>query len=970
MTNSIQNFFNNPRVKIIIVSIIIFIAITGISIYLRNLLTNPDPSCQKGYFYDESAKKCLIKCDPGKINDPNDLTQCIPNCQLKKDPAPGQTYNPDERTCQFKCGTNWCKGNQWLCIGDKTCVAPNCYDSEAKYILYCNGSSQTNNKCARDSKGKLVAGATGVTITNGCYTSNGPSPPSAGANDPRSGTSLNPDQSCDDGYTKSVFNPNITICCPTNYKAVSDNLCCPAGDTNYINSKCCPAQDDAGNDIKQVINGVCCPATSKGVVNGKCCDNPQTFSTQSETQTKCCNKGEEVIEGKCCPSASKCKYNGKTICLTDSSQECTVDGACPTTKVYKRTDGNKYCCDEPVTAGECYNVCKFKPDPSIMSGGTVLPYRNKTGDLINGIKQTSTGNLTCGYAYQKDNKDQYLTCLDNSTTKTSVCDAQAVCKTSLATNYTKGGIKQMGDTAYYYCNNGTNNYWNGKTGSTLEFNYSITPTSGATGPICQNVNMCQKNYPDELAITGTSSITINGENCAATLDCTGTTQTPPIAPAMAIVAGASGIQSYNGSITGGSYTVTLGPGANFLNSGQYAINGSIDGNSPAVNQIAGSFCSPAGAGNTYDNKQGNSILCYNSGGPLNYTPKFYSNVTNGFACDGNGFITGNSPDQLTCNCTMGSTLTQDKLACYNKNVSALIQLKGAPDPGKQINNLQVFNIPSDTSNTTTFSGNQTIKGSQIRSIIFFKVTNNKYKINGNYLNYTGSNQILTSSKTAINIMYISWNNVSSMIPNNMWQGLPMLRGLLFTSSNNGGGGISGTKLLPIITYYPESGTVNLDVYNFSTNKGASSPYVPGSKTGYFLTIAATNTGFYCIAAVSAIWNDAGTARIIPNIYFLAAKNDTTLQWIPPSNDDFKNGTSNAPFGNTLPSNLIIVNPLTHLSVSAFNTKSTDNKFLNSTKANPFSVSSITDAISQGQNRSSFDDIVGKLLSGFHFSRSN
>lgn len=979
MTNSIQNFFNNPRVKIIIASIIIFIAVTGISIYLRNLLTNPDPTCQSGYFYDESEKKCLIKCGDGQINDPSDLSNCIPDCQSRTNPAPGQTYNPATGTCQFKCGTNWCSDESWLCTTGNFCATPNCYDSSGNETLYCNNTLSTNNTCARNSTGALVAGASGATITNGCYTSNDPLPVPTQTITSVSGQTPGTGNVCSSGYSLSAWGIDENLCCPTGNTAVAANSCCPTGNTNFLNSKyCCPTKDADGKTIKQVIKGVCCPATSKDIVNGKCCDNPQTFSTESGPQTICCSTGEDAINGGCCPSASICKYKGKTSCLTEIGEECTVDGPCPTSQVYVGDDGNKHCCDEKVTEGNCYNVCNFQPDPSIMSGSNVMSYTNKNGDVINGITKTSTGKLTCGYAYQKDNTDQYLTCINNSNTKTSVCDASAVCTTNLVKSYTSGGVKNSGGKTYYYCGASGDNYWNGQTGSTLEFNYSITPTSGATGPICQNVNMCQNNYPSELAITGTPSITINGENCGVTLSCTGISQTPPIAPVMSIVQDVHGIKSYNGSITGGSYTVTLGPGANFLNSGQYAINGSIDGNSPAANQISGSFCSPAAAGNTYDNNKGNSILCYNSGDPLNYTPKFYSNVTNGFGCDGNGFITGNSQDTLTCNCTIGSFATKN-LSCYNQNVSAILGYNNTPLP-KQLKNLQVFYAPTNISSNTNFTGNQQIQGSQTRSIIFFKVTNNKYKnFNGQYLNYplnprtipVSGSEILTSSSNQVNIMYISWN-ATAMYNNAMWQRLPLLSGLLFASSNNTGGGISGTSLLPIITYLPENGTVNLDVYNFSSGDNgyntASSPYTYGNtKVGYFLTIAATNTGFYCIAAVSAILGTGNNPNHFQdNIYFLAAKDKTTLQWISPTNSEFIKGNSKSPFKSPLPSNLIIANPLTSLSVSAFDKNIADDKFLSNTN-----VSTITSSIAKGTGKGwTFDDILGKLQSGFNFSKDN
>ena len=996
MSNFIQNLFSNPRIRLIIASIVLFIFITGIAIYLRSVITSPpkEIKCPDGETYNQIQNQCLPPCPDGKINNPNNLNECIPDCSLKTSPASGQTYSETKKECVFDCGKGVscsATSSSWFCATDNNndpfCAAPNCFDSNGNMTLYCN-SSQTNNKCARDSSGNLVSGATG--IVNGCFTSSNTN--NSGSNTPQP---LPLNNICQQGYSK------IT--------SITPNVCCPVGKTNLINGTCCP-KDSNGNSIKQVFtdtNGskVCCPASSTGLVNGECCDNPQTFSTSAGTQKLCCEKNQGVVGGNCCDTTNICGE----ICISSlDEEECTVNGPCPTTKVYTESNGKNYCCPETVTDGNCYNVCKYNPDSSIISNGSVISYYNSSGHKIEGIGTTSDGNLTCGYAtYQNDNEDKYLTCINNDTTKTSVCDASAMCTTSLISNYSQGGMKSINGNNYYYCSDSGTNYWNGQSGD-LEFTYTINPKTGASGPpsMCQNIGMCQKNYPGELSITG-STITSSGENCTVTLECGNLTRItgqspppPPIAPVMTTVSGAPIVPSYNGSITEtpdkvpeGSASVALGPNANFLYSGIYAKYGTIDGNSSAQNPISGTFCQPAAQGNTYDNNpgdnHGNTILCYNSistnTNTTKFTPIFYSNVSNGLGCDGNGFITGNSQDSLSCICTMGSTLNTDKKACYNQLAPALITptagstISNWPStytPPTQINNLQVFHIPSSSYMTTKFSGGQTIGGAQTRSIIFFKVTNNKYSgINGQYLNWGGGNFIFMSSNLYVNIMYISWDNVSTMNPNGMWQGLPMLRGLLYASSNNAGGGMDDNKLLPIITYNPvQNGTVKLDVYNFSTNNGANSPYVPGSQTGYFLTIAGTTTGFYCIAAVSAILNSSGI-HTQNSIYFLAANSATELQWIVPSNTDFINGTSNAPFGTTLPHNLIIVNPLTHISVDASSTTSPDDRFLNSPPSPPnteaFSVNTITDQISQGTNNKwSYNTIFSNFVSGYDFARNN
>lgn len=994
MSNFIQNLFSNPRIRLIIASIVLFIFITGIVIYLRGVITSPpkEITCPAGETYNQIQNKCLPTCPEGEINNPSNLAECIPNC------SSGQTYNETLGECVFQCGANTCdpNSNSWLCVNNEFCATPNCYDSNGNMTLYCNRNQKTYNTCARDNTGNLISGASEV--VQGCFTSSNTNNIIVSTSG-TTGTLTKPDGTCNPGQLPSSTINNgttITICCPTGKEAIANKaspgtaICCPTNTTNLIDGTCCPSTDSNGNPITQTFtdtNGsiVCCPASSTGLVNGKCCDNIQTYSTSSGPSQICCPQGEVTTsEGKCCSSSNTCEQGAETVCMNDN-EECTLNGPCPTSQVYTKSNGNKYCCPETVTGGNCYNVCAYQPDSSILSNGKVITYYNSSGDQIKGITTDPDGFLTCGYAYQVGNTDQYLTCINNTTTKSSVCDASAMCETSLISEYKKGGVNNNNGTNYYYCynKNNTTNYWNGESGSKLEFTYTIKPKPNASDSpsMCQNINMCQKNYPGELSIT-TSEITNSGESCTVTLDCenlsTITGQKPPIAPSMSPVSGATGVTSYDGSITGGSSSVNLGSNANFLSNGEYAPYGTVDGNSAAPNRISGTFCEPAPPGNTYDNNQGSTILCYNSSSwdsttsTMNYTAKYFSNVTNGLGCDGNGFITGQYPN-LKCQCTRGGpVLANNNKSCYTNNTNVLIpniqsilpsgtKLRTIPTALTQ---LQILDISSTVGGDPSSTPSGTITGGETRSLIFFKVDNNQYSNwNGQYLNYY-KGSILSSDSDPVNIMYISFNNVSNMTNiGDSYQGLPLLKGLLFTGVSNNTSGLDSTGLLPIITYNPTNGgSAKFDTYSFSSYHNN---YIPGGGAnvgvGYFLTLAEQG-GNYCIAAVSAIYNNTGT-YYEQDVYCLAA-NNSELIWIKATNLPY--GT---PFASPPPSNLIICNPVGSLSVDQSSTTSDDDDFFKGT-ISVKSINSITDSISNGNNKWSYSIILSNLYSGYEFSQNN
>jgi len=147
-----NNIFQNPTLRLVIVVIIVTAISIGIVFIVRGLLTN-DLDCKDGTTASPDGTKCWPNCDTGYKND-SVTGKCILDCPDGQ--VPIKDINPQfdgKNRCVEPCGsTGYCDKPGEKCVitsGEEICMKPNCHTKEKK-LSYCPA-----NKCGLKKDGTL-----------------------------------------------------------------------------------------------------------------------------------------------------------------------------------------------------------------------------------------------------------------------------------------------------------------------------------------------------------------------------------------------------------------------------------------------------------------------------------------------------------------------------------------------------------------------------------------------------------------------------------------------------------------------------------------------------------------------------------------------------------------------------------------------------------------------------------------------
>lgn len=726
-----MNILQNPRVRIVIVMVIMLVIVTGVVYIMRNLLTTPQKVCYNNTHLDENSNKCVPNCQDGYINDP--ITgECVINCpdgEVSSKSISTVTISGPER-CVVACGTGACdpESDKSLCQ-DGFCNKPNC-NTEGGQPSYCGQGFN----CGTDSTGKKKTTLpSDLTLDKyGCYEYN----PSKRVSQPVC-PSTTPDLISGTGtYSK-------------------EHVCCKTGDHHKYNEEgepfCCPDEDDV------IIDRKCCPKAQQCQVNGttQCLTTDEVCTLEGKCKTK--NAIGNAIDGYtgCCPNPT---YNGKCY------NTCKYVGTSDT--------GMKATCS---TDADCDFKSGFQFDNNIPTAGGVCV---KTKGEDKGVCR-----LYCGYAGIDIQDD--VVCLNDPNSSTSTC-----INTSAKCEFTPDSYNKSMDKGAYICDDNTSDpptsYWKSSLGSpTFTISAGIETPKNCTELSCldrmitsgllqatsdSQIDSKQKTLP---LLKGSTTPIIKDSVCKATIECDQMkilqdkkivdwpkqTVDPKY---KSVIMNKTQFGSFIGSYTGdGQCYPGLTPSeCVFLSDGRYSKNGTLDGSTPADVSYQGSGCRvayPDNPAQTYNKDL--TIMCDNvpvfKNGTATIRPYYF--CTSWDACCGEGGSI-NSQDYTKCVCLANATLSTSGVCEYNTTTDGIIMANN-PD----INGGQTVNSPSDTfTNATYLSLIKTLSSEWVSTELGWKDRMQaKYssavvimRYNNQYIGFN-SNQLLgtVSSSSPINFYY-------------------------------------------------------------------------------------------------------------------------------------------------------------------------------------------------------------------------
>ena len=330
-----MGIFDNPKVRIAIVVIILIVVSGAIILIARNLMKNsPELTCPSGYSPNSDNTMCYENCKSGYKNDLM-TGKCILDCPDGK--VSSKSLQPDSKgvdKCVVPCGDtgDWCPEDT-PCTqysGGELCMNSNCYN-ETGNPTYCNTD---NSMCGRDSSGSIKNNVpSGTTLDDyGCY---------------KKTTSL----TCKPNYSKFTSKEN--------YKGKQFSVCCKYPGDEY------PIYEKSGDYEGYVA---CCP-----------------------------NEKDVLINKLCCPQDNVCSDDKKSYCLS-VGEVCTPDGPCNRLYAIGTPGNYTGCCPYPVTNGKCLNVCDYAasnmPKVCTIDEDCVSKDGLTTGLCIKGSCKISCGDMT------------------------------------------------------------------------------------------------------------------------------------------------------------------------------------------------------------------------------------------------------------------------------------------------------------------------------------------------------------------------------------------------------------------------------------------------------------------------------------------------------------------------------------------------------------------------------------------------
>lgn len=617
-----MNILQNPRVRVVIVIIIMLIISTGIVSLMRGLLTKPPKVCGEDTHLDENTNQCVPNCKDGFINNP--ITgACELECPVGqvRSKSLEDVIVPGDDRCVIPCSTGYCDPKQGYICQDDFCHIPNCVTTDGD-PSYCEPGT-----CGTDADGNKKSGDTTLN-KYGCYSD--------------SLQSLKTAPVCPASAPDLITGTGAYL---------NDHVCCNRSEFAKWSSEgepfCCQAEDDV------IVNGKCCPISNKCPVN----DGP----------TVCINPEEEV----CIQGEGACKKEnaiGSPGNYTGCCPYPTLNGECYNMCQYGASEKDTGMKTDICTSD---SQCDFKSGFTYDSLGS-----ESTGSVIAGGKCINGKcKLYCGPADVATQGD--IACLNDPNSRTSSCiNTQADCEFTPDSTHTAYGA--------YICEEKTPNkpptsYWKSNKGNlTLNVQAGMENqnckglsclhrmiTSGllqTTGEITNTGNQITNtgNQITLSSVAGLNNINVNDSVCTATIECdkmkilqdgkpvNWTEQTVDLSRKAKVMNTMYGV-AFDGSWHGTGECI---PGANpsncvFLEDGRYAKYGTPDGINPLGNIFSGSGCEVA---STTDGTQtytpDGSILCmteYKNGSTLE--PNYYCKSWE--SCCGEGGLIS-STDRTKC----------------------------------------------------------------------------------------------------------------------------------------------------------------------------------------------------------------------------------------------------------------------------------------------------------------------------------
>ena len=614
-----MSFFQNPRVRVIIVVIITTIIAVGIGILMSRLLSPPPKQCPGDTHIDENTNKCIPNCQDGYKND-SITGECVIDCpdgEVSSKSVSGFTI-PGKERCVLPCGSGYCdpETDETLCQ-DGVCYKPNCKTTNDK-SSYC----ALPKLCGTDSNGKKKKDLpSGITLdANGCYTYNSPVP------------------------TPAPVCPSATPNLVTGTGAYSkEHVCCKTTDfakyTKQGEPFCCPNEDDV------IIDRNCCPEAQQCTSNGKttCLTTDQVCSPDGPCKTEYAIGSAGKYTG-CCPFPTSngdcynmCTFVGSSD--TGMKTTCSTDADCDF-KAGFNFDGI------PTTGGKCDNgTCKLYCGPAdAATQGDISCLNDPNSSTSTCINTSAMCNFTENSYSPPMNNGAYI-CNDN-TVKPSASYWQST--SGAPTLMVSAGMETPENCTALSC-----------------LDRMITNgLLGATGEITKNGK--QRTLP---IVSGTNTPSIKDSTCTATIECNKMQLLQNGSKVewsdqvvnnnnTAVIMNTLKSNVFNGSYSGDGLCNSGATPSScvFLPSGKFSKFGTYDGVNLAGNKLSGTGCAPSSWGNpkqTYPN----GILCSvntsnNPSGGYTISPNYY--CTSWGSCCGEGGLISRS-DYTKCVCLANAT---------------------------------------------------------------------------------------------------------------------------------------------------------------------------------------------------------------------------------------------------------------------------------------------------------------------------
>ena len=770
-----NNIFQNPTVRLVIVVTIVTAISIGIVFIIRGLLTN-DLDCKDGTTPSPDGTKCWPKCDKGYKND-SETGKCILDCPdgqvpIKDIDAGAAGLN----RCVQPCSDSYCditKDPDSVCVIKSDgygCQKPNCYTTDKKRS-YCSPAGNCGIGSDGKPDGSYPEGSTfdkaGCVITTG--------------------TTCKPGQS---SMTSKTAKP-YTICCdspnvPLRNDTTGDVACCPnPTDIVYGRELCCPKGKYCTWKVDGQTKAGCADSTEVCVPDGGPC--PIEYATYTLTNGKkkytgCCPS--PVVDGKC---KNLCKFkssNMKSDCIT--SADCVGDkgetGVCNIKgKCVLACGGveDKLVClnDTPNGVSECYDdskACNFA-EPVATNGGV-------TDKGIYFCRDSVSTAPTPSYAWGGTDDRWQFTAASTFDPSKSGCN-----KLSCLNKFATDGLLSANIS---------------KTTSTdkrqIDFNYpkNFDMSLSDTERLCSATVNCNK-----MQITDTSSGTIIWND-----------QEPP-SQLRSIKILKNDDANYDGKWTGGDKDrcnpSTSVSKCKYLSDKTYAINGTYDGLSKSLSEISGPLsgegCQPADM--TFDSKPAmnsvykNNVLCRvktklaDEG--VSITPEYFC-PARGICC-GYAALPGSTYDTLK-NCTpfqAGSKITDSNYVWsavngWGESRAIVFKYEWAElgDNTKLVNKLQPINILniSDSYNTIpqTYRWKMASSYNEIIALWSNAIVIMKSVNKDKYINFTkktgdssdGVLRLTSDAKSTINFYYSMVDFSGGESVGTVWGQIPLLNGML------------------------------------------------------------------------------------------------------------------------------------------------------------------------------------------------